>query len=39
MWEPEPGYCPLAESDKETQVEGWMIRAVVERGLGSVEDQ
>lgn len=39
MWKPEPGYCPLTESDKGMQVEGRMIRAVVERGLESVEDQ
>lgn len=32
------GYCPLTLSDKRMQAEGRMIRAVVERGLGSVDD-
>lgn len=35
-WKPEPVYCPLTLSDEVMQVEGLTIRAVVERGLGSV---
>lgn len=36
MRKPETLYCSLTESDKGMQVEGWLIRALVEGGLGSV---
>lgn len=38
-WKPEPGYCPLTLSDEGMQAEGWTVRAVVERGLGSVDNE
>lgn len=38
VWKPEPGYCTLTLCDEGMQAEGWTIRAVVERGLGSADD-